>query len=237
MAQIKKINIKGVEYDLAGSGNITADTAYVDNKTLYIEEGTTAGGGGGGPVELNGIVVDTLEDDFKLFKTIILEIKLSENEEELAKFFLNNLNWKVNFEAEGEKGYLLPFENGTQFVAMSETSGIVGTGYVIASIHDGVRFVICNNVLIEISKTQDNVFTALDKMLFSSIVRASNIAVAFGETIYSVYGSTISSIQDYFQSNPIITNTNIMKQLELHFDDNSGIVEYEELKFTLTRAS
>jgi hypothetical protein len=46
MAQIKKINIKGVEYDLAGSGSSTTDTAYVDNKTLYIEEGTTAGGGG-----------------------------------------------------------------------------------------------------------------------------------------------------------------------------------------------
>ena len=45
MAQIKKINIKGVEYDLAGSGRGTTDTAYVDNKTLYIEEGTTAGGG------------------------------------------------------------------------------------------------------------------------------------------------------------------------------------------------
>ena len=45
MAQIKKINIKGVEYDLAGSGSSTTDTAYVDNKTLYIEEGTTTGGG------------------------------------------------------------------------------------------------------------------------------------------------------------------------------------------------
>jgi hypothetical protein len=45
MAQIKKINIKGVEYDIAGSGRGTTDTAYVDNKTLYIEDGTITGGG------------------------------------------------------------------------------------------------------------------------------------------------------------------------------------------------
>lgn len=43
MAQIKKVNIKGVEYDIAGSGSSTTDTAYVENKTLYIEEGTTTG--------------------------------------------------------------------------------------------------------------------------------------------------------------------------------------------------
>lgn len=48
MAQIKKVNIKGVEYDIAGSGSSTTDTAYVENKTLYIEEGTTTGDGSGG---------------------------------------------------------------------------------------------------------------------------------------------------------------------------------------------
>lgn len=60
MAQIKKINIKGVEYDLAGSGSSTTDTAYVDNKTLYIEEGTTAGGGASGEKVLE---VEVLRSD------------------------------------------------------------------------------------------------------------------------------------------------------------------------------
>ena len=70
MAQIKKINIKGVEYDLAGSGNSTTDTAYVDNKTLYIEEGTTASGGNG-VLEIDLTPYMSQAEDATMFETLL----------------------------------------------------------------------------------------------------------------------------------------------------------------------
>lgn len=56
MAQIKKINIKGVEYD------ITGDTSYVENETLVISKGTSESSGTGGgetifEVALTGVTI------------------------------------------------------------------------------------------------------------------------------------------------------------------------------------